>query len=90
MKRFSDFYRVETLLEGKSGYPLFLKTTVMILVLRIRSLENKIKDEKNEHERDKILAQISAYSAYLSALAIAIDTEDRTTVGRISALAKKL
>lgn len=94
MKRFRDFNDDETdlddLLEEKRGYSTMVKTTVVLLVMRIRALEQKIKKEDDEKERDIILAQLSAYSSYLSALAITFDTDDKRTGTRIASFAKKL
>ncbi|MDB2440195.1 hypothetical protein N9W72_01220 [Luminiphilus sp.] len=94
MKRFRHFTDenapFEDLLEGKRGYSAMIKTTVIVLVMKIRALEQKIKNEDNEKERDIILAQLSAYSSYLSAISITFDTDDKSTRSRIASFAKKL
>ena len=94
MKRFRHFTDenapFEDLLEGKRGYSAMIKTTVIVLVMKIRALEQKIKNEDNEKERDIILAQLSAYSSYLSAISITFDTDDKRTGARIASYAKKI
>jgi hypothetical protein len=94
MKRFRHFTDedapLEDLLEGRRGYSAMIKTTVIVLVMKIRALEQKIKNEDDEKERDIILAQLSAYSSYLSAISITFDTDDKGTRSRIASFAKKL
>jgi len=94
MKRFRHFtdedVSLENLLEGKRGYSAMIKTTVMVLIMKIRALEKKIKNEDDEKQRDIILAQLSAYSSYLSAISITFDTDDKSTRSRIASFAKKL
>jgi hypothetical protein len=64
MKRLHQFIDEDALLEasleGKRGYSAAIKTTFIILVMKIRTLEQKIKNEKNNKERDITLAQLSA------------------------------
>ena len=90
-KNFTDEdVSLENLLEGKRGYSAMIKTTVMVLIMKIRALEKKIKNEDDEKQRDIILAQLSAYSSYLSAISITFDTDDKSTRSRIASFAKKL
>ena len=93
MKRFSQFIdeqsSIEDLLEGKRGYSAMIKTTVIVLIMRIRALEQKIKNEDDKKERDIIIAQLSAYSSYLSAISITFDTNDKSARNRIASIARK-
>ena len=92
MKRFKDFENndLETLLEGKRGYSTMVKATVVLLVMRIRALEKRIQQEEDGRNRDIIIGQLTAYSSYLSALAITFDTDDKRTASRIASYAKRL
>lgn len=94
MKRFNQFIdeqsSIEDLLEGKRGYSAMIKTTVIVLIMRIRALEQKIKNEDDKKERDIILARLSAYSSYLTAISITFDTDDNSARNRIASIAKKL
>ena len=96
MKRFTEFndelddIELDELLEGKRGYSAKVKVTVMLLVVRIRALETSIEREEDSKKRDVILAKLSAYSSYLSALAITFDTDDKRTGARIASYAKKI
>ena len=93
MKRFNQFIdeqsSIEDLLEGKRGYSAMIKTTVIVLIMRIRALEQKIKNEDDKKERDIIIAQLSAYSSYLSAISITFDTDDKSARNRIASIARK-
>ena len=80
----------EMLDEGKRGYSAKVKVTVMLLVVRIRALETSIEKERDAVKRHIILAKLSAYSSYLSALAITFDTDDKRTGNRIASYAKKV
>ena len=94
MKTFSQFNEenesIDDLFEGKRGYSGMIKATVIVIVMRIRALEQKIKNEEDEKARDVILAQLSAYSSYLSAISITFDTDDKNTRNRIASFAKQL
>ena len=97
MKSFTEFNEElveleldELLDEGKRGYSAKVKVTVMLLVMRIRALETSIEREEDSKKRDVILAKLSTYSSYLSALAITFDTDDKRTGARIASYAKKI
>lgn len=94
MKRFRQFTyeepSVKDLLEGKRGYSTMVKATVVLLVMRIRALEKRIQQEEDGKNRDIIIGQLTAYSSYLSALAITFDTDDKRTASRIASYAKRL
>lgn len=70
----------EYLLLEKTGYPSWVKGSVFLLTLKIRNLENQIKNEKDVTKKINLLSTQLKITSYLSSLGIAVDTKDKALV----------
>lgn len=70
----------EYLLLEENQYPAWVKTTVLLLTLKIKTLENQIKNEKDVVKKINLLTTQLKLSSYVSTLGIAVDTKDKTLV----------
>ncbi len=70
----------EYLLTEVNQYPTWVKTTVLLLTLKIKNLENQIKNEKDVVKKINLLTTQLKLNSYLSSLGIAVDTKDKTLV----------
>ena len=70
----------EYLLIEVNQYPSWVKTTVLLLTLKIKNLENQIKNEKDVVKKINLLTTQLKLNSYLSSLGIAVDTKDKTLV----------
>ena len=75
MKSFKEYLLTEV-----NQYPTWVKTTVLLLTLKIKNLENQIKNEKDVVEKINLLTTQLKLNSYLSSLGIAVDTKDKTLV----------
>ncbi len=75
MISFKDYLLIE-----QNSYPAWVKTTVLLLTLKIGQLESKIKNEKDVVKKINLLTMQLKLTSYLSSLGIAIDTKDKTLV----------
>ncbi len=70
----------EYLLTEVNQYPTWVKTAVLLLTLKIKNLENQIKNEKDVVKKINLLTTQLKLNSYLSSLGIAVDTKDKTLV----------
>lgn len=70
----------EYLLTEVNQYPTWVKTAVLLLTLKIKDLENQIKNEKDVVKKINLLTTQLKLNSYLSSLGIAVDTKDKTLV----------
>lgn len=75
MISFKDYLLIE-----QGAYPTWVKGTVLLLTLKIRNLENQIKNEKDITTKINLLSTQLKFTSYLSSLGIAVDTKDKTLV----------
>lgn len=75
MVTFKDY-----LLFEQGTYPTWVKGTVLLLTLKIRNLENQIKNEKDIITKINLLSTQLKFTSYLSSLGIAVDTKDKTFI----------
>lgn len=75
MISFKDYLLIE-----QNAYPAWVKTTVLLLTLKIGHLESQIKNEKDVVKKINLLTTQLKLTSYLSSLGIAIDTKDKTLV----------
>ena len=60
--------------EGK--YPIWVRVTVGSLVLKVRNLSNKIQNEGDPIEQNKLISQQNNLISYISGLGIGVGTSD--------------
>jgi hypothetical protein len=70
----------EHLLIEANQYPPWVKTTVLLLTLKIKSLEAQIKNERDVVNKINLLTTQLKLASYVSSLGIAVDTKDKTLV----------
>ena len=70
----------EYILIEANQYPAWVKTTVLLLTLKIKTLENQIKNENDVVKKINLLTTQLKLSSYVSTLGIAVDTKDKTLV----------
>ena len=81
MMRFKTFVT-----EGK--YPVWVRVTVAGLVLKIRSLTNRIQQEKDPVKQNQLIAQQNKLISYVSGLGIGVGTDDKALLKRIKSFKK--
>ena len=72
----------EYVAEGK--HPLWVRTTVVALTLRIRKLNQQIEREKDPVEQNRLIAQQNKLLGYMSGLGIAVGSSDQTLLRRLA------
>ena len=60
--------------EGK--YPIWVRVIVGSLVLKVRNLSNKIQNEDDPIEQNKLISQQNNLISYISGLGIGVGTSD--------------
>lgn len=75
MITFKDYCLLE-----QSGYPAWVKATVLLLTFKIGRLESQIKNEKDVVKKINLLSSQLKLTSYLSSLGVAVDTKDKTLV----------
>lgn len=71
MLKFSQYIN---LTEG--GYPMWVRVSVGVIVMKIRNLQTQIDNETDQHKRDKLLSQQNTMLSYISGLGIGVSTKD--------------
>ena len=69
----------------ESNYPAWVKMTILGLMVKIRSLENQIRSSDQPFEQISLLAKQNTLLAVLSAMALAVDTEDASLLAKLRA-----
>jgi hypothetical protein len=67
----------------ESNYPAWVKMTTLGLMVKIRSLENQIRSSDQQSEQISLLAKQNTLSAALSAMTLAVDTEDTALLAKL-------
>ena len=71
MLRFTQYCE---LTEGR--YPMWVRVSVGVIVMKIRNLQTLIDSEEDSHKRDKLLSQQNTLLSYISGLGIGISSND--------------
>jgi len=72
VKRIKSFKRY--LNEGR--YPMWVRVSVGVIVMKIRNLQTLIDSEEDSHKRDRLLSQQNTLLSYISGLGIGISSND--------------
>ena len=72
--------------EGK--YPVWVRVTVAGLVLKIRSLTNRIQQEKDPVKQNQLIAQQNKLISYVSGLGIGVGTDDKALLKKLKSFKK--
>jgi hypothetical protein len=67
----------------ESNYPAWVKMTTLGLMVKIRSLENQIRSSEDSKTQLGLLARQNTLTAALTAMALAVDTEDATLLAKL-------
>ena len=76
MVRFKDF-----IVEGK--YPNWVRISVGVFVLKIKSLSDKIESEKDPVEQNKLISKQNQLLSYISGLSVGVSTNDKLLVQKL-------
>ena len=76
MKRFKSFIN-----EGK--YPLYLRILVGGIVLKIKSVENMIRSEKDVGKKMDLISYQNSLLSYISGLGIGVGTKDNVLMSKL-------
>ena len=70
--------------EGK--YPIWVRVTVGSLVLKVRNLSNKIQNEDDPIEQNKLISQQNNLISYISGLGIGVRSSDTVLLKRLKSM----
>ena len=78
MLRFSEYTK---LTEGK--YPMWVRVSVGVIVMKVRNLQSQIDVEEDPHKRDRLLSQQNTLLSYISGLGIGISSNDNVLMKKM-------
>lgn len=82
MKKFKQFVT-------EAKYPTWVRTTVTVLSLKIANLEKQISRTTDDQQRDILLARQNKLISYMTALSVAVSTDDENLIKRLQGMGKK-
>lgn len=77
-----DFHQLRTEL-NEGSYPLWVKGTVGLLILKIRSLTTQIDREQDIKRQNALIGQQNKLISYVNGLGIAVSTSDRQILQKL-------
>lgn len=80
-----DFHQLRTELQ-EGAYPLWVKGTVGLMILRVRSLASKIEREADPNRQNRLIAQQNKLISYINGLGIAVSTSDKQLLQKIKGI----
>ena len=80
-----DFHQLRTELQ-EGTYPFWVKGTVGLLILRVRSLASRIEREADQNRQNSLIAQQNKLISYINGLGIAVSTSDRQLLQKMKRL----
>ena len=78
MMRFKNFIELN---EGK--YPLWVRFTVGGLVLKVRSLSQRVQTETDPKKQNDLISQQNTLLSYISGLGVGVSSTDRILMNRL-------
>ena len=75
-------------LNEKTGFPIWVKGSVLLLVARIKSLSTKIQNETDPKKQNYLLGIQNRLVGYITGLGIAVDTRDRKLLTKLKSARK--
>ena len=78
-KQFSD---EEDTINEKLGYGGIVKTSSILILMRLKSLQSKIKNEKDLEKKINFLGVQNLYLGSLTTLGLSVDIKDKSLIGR--------
>jgi len=78
MRTFKEYN--STIEEGR--YPGWLKGVVLGISMKITSLSNRIKNEKDPVVQNQLISQQNKYLSYITGLGIGVNTKNPTIIQR--------
>ena len=73
----------------RSGFPLWLKGVVTLIVARVRSISLKIEKETDPSKKMDLLAVQNRLLGYVTGLSIAVDTKNKSMLKKLKSNAPK-
>lgn len=80
-----DFHQLRTELR-EGSYPLWVKGTVGLMILRVRSLATRIERETDLNRQNRLIAQQNKIISYINGLGIAVSTSDKQLLHKIKSI----
>lgn len=80
-----DFHQLRTELR-EGTYPLWVKGTVGLMILRVRSLATRIEGETDPNRQNRLIAQQNKIISYINGLGIAVSTSDKQLLHKIKSI----
>lgn len=80
-----DFHQLRTELR-EGTYPLWVKGTVGLMILRVRSLATRIERETDLNRQNRLIAQQNKIISYINGLGIAVSTSDKQLLHKIKSI----
>jgi hypothetical protein len=80
-----DFHQLRTELH-EGTYPLWVKGTVGLMILRVRSLATRIERETDPNRQNTLIAQQNKIISYINGLGIAVSTSDKQLMQKIKSI----
>jgi hypothetical protein len=77
-----DFHQLRTEL-NEASYPLWVKGTVGLLILKIRSLTTQIEREHDIKRQNALIGQQNKLISYVNGLGIAVSSSDRQILQKL-------
>lgn len=77
MMRYSEYIE-----ERKSGYPKWVKGSMIALVMGITKLQDQIENETDLKKQNDLLGRQNRLVSYITGMGVGIDIEDRTLMSR--------
>ena len=80
-----DFHQLRTELR-EGSYPLWVKGTVGLMILRVRALATRIERETDLNRQNRLIAQQNKIISYINGLGIAVSTSDKQLLHKIKSI----
>ena len=68
---------------AEGSYPIWVRVTVGSLVLKVRNLSNKIQNEDDPIEQNKLISQQNSLISYITGLGIGVGSTDNVLLKRL-------
>lgn len=85
MLRFNEYIQLD---EGK--YPMWVRILVGGLVLKVRNLSIKIRDEKDVQKQNQLISQQNTLLSYISGLGVGIGSSDRVLMNKLKSVSRSI
>ena len=68
------------------SHPIWVKGAVLLLINKIQTAESRIRQETDTGKKIDLLSRQTKWSAYITALSIAFDSDDKSLQNRLKSM----